>query len=176
MIRDEESKSRQLDKIKGISRIDSQDGRTHGWYVRVFFKSEKRIKFFSDGVYGGKERAFEKALRFRNRAERELGKPRTDRIIITQTKRNQTTGIVGIRKKKERDVNKDGEIVYRNIYEVSWCPEPNRVINKRISIDKYGEEQAFHKAYRIKRAAEKQLYGKPILPPLKKWLEQQQGQ
>ncbi|MBL8152173.1 MAG: AP2 domain-containing protein [Blastocatellia bacterium] len=153
------------EKHKGISRIDSQDGRTHGWYVRVFFKGEKRVKLFSDSVHGGREKALEKAIRFRNKAEKELGKPRTDRIVITATKRSKTTGIVGLRRRREKAATKSGELRYREMYEVWWCPEPNKVAKRSVSINKYGEEEAFRRAYMIRRKVERDIYGKAISPP-----------
>ncbi|KAF0243406.1 MAG: hypothetical protein FD167_3783, partial [bacterium] len=129
----------------------------------VFFNGEKKVRFFSDSCYGGRDKAFQKALRFRNKAEKELGKPRTDRVIVTKTN-NNTTGIIGLHRKCEKTITKSGEIRYRNIYEITWCPEPNQMSRTRVSIDKYGEEEALLKAYRIRRAKERLVYGKALRP------------
>ena len=52
-------------KIKGISRIDS--GHTHGWYVRVYAnKTVFTSKLFSDRIYGGKQKALDNAVKFRD--------------------------------------------------------------------------------------------------------------
>lgn len=154
---------KQITYYKGISRIDSFKSRTFGWYVRVFFGGEKRVKFFSDGRYGNAEKALQKALQFRNQAEKQLGKPRTDRVVVTKTN-NNTTGIIGLHRKKEKFVTKSGEVRYRNMYEITWCPEPNKMARTRVSIDKYGEEAALLKAYRIRRAKERLVYGKALQP------------
>jgi hypothetical protein len=152
-------------KYKGISRVDSPKSRTFGWYVRVFFNAERKVRFFSDGKYGGMEKSFQKALQFRNKAEKELGKPRTDRVVVTRTY-NSTTGIIGLHRKREKSITKSGEIRYRNMYEITWCPEPNKMARTRVSIDKYGEEGALVKAYRIRRAKERLVYGKCLQPAL----------
>lgn len=154
-------------RYKGISRVDSPKSRTYGWYVRVFYNGEKRVRFFSDGRHGGVEKAFQKALNFRNKAEKDLGKPRTDRVVVTKTY-NNTTGIIGLHRKKEKSITKNGEIRYRNMYEITWCPEPNKMARTRVSIDKYGEEGALVKAYRIRRAKERLVYGKSIQPSMMK--------
>src|SRR5687768_14368326 len=67
---------------KGISRVDYLKRNSHGWYVRVPWKGEIHGKFFSDSANGGRETALAKAVRYRNRLEKELGKPRTDRIVM----------------------------------------------------------------------------------------------
>ena len=46
--------------MEGISRIDST--RAVGWYVRIYYGvDDTHSKFFSDGKYGGKEKALQKA-------------------------------------------------------------------------------------------------------------------
>ena len=84
-------------KFKGVSRIDQPEKHTHGWYVRVSFNGTVNSKFFADEKNGGADKALEKAIRFRNKLERELGIPRTDRRIVTNSPRN-TTGVVGVQK------------------------------------------------------------------------------
>jgi hypothetical protein len=43
-------------KDKGISRIDLEKKRLHGWYVRVSFNGEELCKFFPDCKCGNKRR------------------------------------------------------------------------------------------------------------------------
>ena len=83
---------------KGISRIDQEERKTHGWYVRVSFNNQRRAKFFSDASHGGRERALEQAILYRNEAEAELGKPRTNRLVIAKNPRNRS-GIMGVQRK-----------------------------------------------------------------------------
>lgn len=146
---------------KGISRIDQPAKRTFGWYVRVSYKGRRCAKFFNDEKYGGYERALEKALEFRNKAEADFGKPRTERAVVCNNPRNRT-GVIGIQRKVRTNVKKNGEISYHNFYEVTWCPAPKVIKRTTISIDQLGEKDAFWKALKIRQQAEREIYGYPI--------------
>ncbi len=147
---------------KGISRIEQAARNTYGWYVRVSFNNQKRVKFFSDAANGGKEKALEAAVKYRNQAERELGKPRTDRLVIARNPRN-TSGVMGVQRKTKVVVTEDGEKrVIKNVYEVTWNPEPGRLCRTWVSIDEYGEEAAFRKACAIRREKEKEMFGSVV--------------
>ncbi|HEX8709775.1 MAG TPA: hypothetical protein VF723_16155 [Pyrinomonadaceae bacterium] len=147
---------------KGISRIDQEKRKTHGWYVRVRFDGVQRSKFFSDESNGGREKALEAAVRFRNRLEQDLGKPRTDRLVIARNPRN-SSGIMGVQRKTKVVKTPKGERVTRNVYEVTWNPEPGKLARTWVSIDEYGEEAAFRKACAIRREKEREMFGSEVL-------------
>lgn len=144
----------ELDKkvSKGISRIDREGKRTHGWYVRVCFKGKTHSKFFNDEKCNGSEKAFAKALDYRNSLEKTFGKPRTERKVVTQSSKNKT-GTLGVRR-----VFKEGQ----DYYEVLWNPTPTVIKRSYFSIKRYGEEGAFKKAVRLRKRKEKEIYGKHI--------------
>ena len=147
---------------KGISRIEQEARNTYGWYVRVSFNNQKRVKFFSDAAYGGKEKALEHAVQYRNKAEKELGKPRTDRLVIARNPRN-TSGVMGVQRKTKVVVTENGEKrTVKNVYEVTWNPEPGRLCRTWVSIDEYGEEAAFRKACAIRREKEREMFGSVV--------------
>lgn len=50
----------------GISRIDQEEKKNHGWYVRVTFKGVITQKFFADKTCGGKPKALKCAQDHRN--------------------------------------------------------------------------------------------------------------
>lgn len=141
-------KGRQREKHKGISRIEQAEKHTIGWYARVTFRGQTHSKFFSDRTYGGTEAALQKALRWRNATEKELGKPRTDRVVVAKETRNET-GVPG---------------VYRmgNQYVVAWNPEPGVMERELVSITKYGEEGALARAQALRLRKERQVYGKTL--------------
>jgi hypothetical protein len=147
---------------KGISRIDQPERKTHGWYVRVRFNGTQRAKFFSDESHGGREEALEKAVRYRNRTEQDLGKPRTDRLVIASNPRNRS-GIMGVQRKTKIVKTPTGERAIKNVYEVSWNPEPGRLCRTWVSIDEYGEEAALRKACAIRREKEREMFGSEVL-------------
>ena len=144
---------------KGVSRVDSAKRKSHGWLVRVRFKGENRSRFLSDSVHGGQEGSLHEAVRARDELEREMGKPRTDRTIIVQAPQS-ATGVPGVKR-----TDKQGA----DVYEVTWCPRPNVVSRTSVSVAKYGEEEAFHRACRIRKSKERALYGAAIsydAPPI----------
>jgi len=65
---------------KGISRIDD-DKRNHGWRVRVQWRGKFRSRRFADLYYGSAEKSLDAAVIWRDKAEDEMGKPRTERWI-----------------------------------------------------------------------------------------------
>lgn len=147
---------------KGISRIDQPERKTHGWYVRVRFNGTQRAKFFSDETHGGRDEALLQAVQFRNRAEHDLGKPRTDRLVIASNPRNRS-GIMGVQRKTKIIKTDTGERLTKNVYEVTWNPEPGRLCRTWVSIDEYGEEAALRKACAIRREKEREMFGSEVL-------------
>jgi hypothetical protein len=146
---------------KGISRIDHEGKHTHGWYVRVCFDRKLYSRFFSDGAHGGKEKALKKALKHRNDLEKQLGKPRTDRIIVVSNNRN-STGIIGVQRVHRVARLKNGAKISGAVYEVTWSPEPNVIKKTSFSIEKFGEEGAFYRAVELRQKVEKKVYGRVI--------------
>lgn len=134
---------------KGISRIDHEKRNTHGWYVRVSFGGVMYSKFFSDNVHGGPQKALNKAVKHRNQTEREIGKPRTDRVISAAKARNKT-GILGVQR-----INKGAA----GAWQVTWSPAPGELKRTSVSVAKYGEEEAFKRACRIRRQKERAVFG-----------------
>ena len=152
---------------KGISRIDSPAKKMHGWYVRVRYNNETRAKFVSDKLHGGRETALMKSVEFRDELEKELGKPRTDWVIVGSNPRNET-GVVGVRRAVKKYKGKDGKTFLNAVYEVSWNAGRERKGRTSVSIRKYGEAAAFRRACAIRRQKEQMMYGKPVTA---KWAE-----
>lgn len=62
---------------RGISRIDQDSTRTHGWFVRTGFYARRdgsyvprHSKYFGDATHGGKRRALRAAQEFLAKVER----------------------------------------------------------------------------------------------------------
>ena len=152
---------------KGVSRIDSPAKKMHGWYVRVRFNKQAKAKFIPDKQYGGKESALEEAVRWRDRMEKELGKPRTDWVIVGKNPRNRT-GVAGVRRTVKKYKGKDGQVYLNEVYEVTWNAGREKRGKTSVSITKYGEASAFRRACAIRREKERQMYGAPVAG---KWAE-----
>ena len=148
---------------KSISRIDSRN--THGWYVRVKFNRQNHTKFFTDNVHGGKSSALDAAIRWRDQKECELGKPRTDRIVIASFPGNNTgySGVIRTKKwtgAKDKDSNPLPN--YADVYSVTWSPEPGIARQTSFSVEKFGEEEARRRAIDLRKRMERQIYGQEI--------------
>ncbi len=116
-------------------------------------------KFFSDLAEGGKRKALKAAIKWRDKTERKLGKPRTERKVAMPSSRN-TSGVVGIRettKAMTRDGRKKGPV-----YEVWWFPKPGEIRKTSVSIYKYGQREAFRRAQALRKAGEKIMYGSEL--------------
>ena len=50
----------------GISRVDNDASRTHGWLVTIQRRGVIYRKHFSDGVHGGKTKSFGAAKQYRD--------------------------------------------------------------------------------------------------------------
>ncbi|HEV2762582.1 MAG TPA: hypothetical protein VGV38_06265, partial [Pyrinomonadaceae bacterium] len=122
---------------------------------------ETRSRFFSDGLHGGREPALERAVECRNEFERELGKPRTDWVVVGSNPRN-THGVAGVRRAVKKYKGKDGRVYLNEVYEVSWNAGREKRGRTSVSIRKYGEARAFRMACAIRREKERQMYGEPV--------------
>lgn len=150
---------------KSISRVDHKKKHAYGWFVRIAFQGEMQQKFFSDAAEGGRRAALKAAVVWRNKTEKKLGKPRTERKVATPSSRNRS-GFVGIRrtmKAMTRDGLKKGPV-----YEVWWFPKPGLIRKTSVSIYKYGQREAFRRAYSLRKAGEREMYGTELSPMKKK--------
>lgn len=130
-----------LEKHKDVARIDQEDKRTHGWYVRVRFQGTTHSKFFSDGKCGGRYSSLLAALTWRDAMEKKIGKIRTDKHLVTVS--NTTTGVVGVRFNEKL-----------NRYEVSWVNRVGKQGKTSVSVNKNGKERAFQIACEIRKVKE----------------------
>lgn len=152
---------------KGISRIDQISKKTHGWYVRVRLGNVTKSKFLSDSEHNGRENALARAVEMRDQLERDLGKPRTDYVVVGSNPRNES-GVVGVRRAVKKYKGKDGTIYLNEVYEVSWNAGRDRMGRTSVSIAKYGELGAFRRACAIRRQKELLMYGGPVVA---KWAD-----
>lgn len=129
-----------------ITRIDYDNGKnsTHGWQVRVQRNKVSHSKLFSDSLLGGKEKALEAAVAFRDSFMDD--NPPMSRLQLAQLeKKTNTSGVVGV--SKVRHVDQRGEKVYQYWYwQAYWTPSPGKHKCVRFSIDKHGDEAAYQMA------------------------------
>lgn len=136
-----EEKKILLEKHKDIARIDQEEKRTHGWYVRVRYFGKTHSKFFSDRKCGGRYSSLLSALAWRDKTEADLGKVRTDKHIVTVS--SSKTGVVGVRLNKKL-----------NRYEVSWVTRTGKQGKTSVSVGKHGKDKAFQMACQVRKKKE----------------------
>lgn len=144
---------------KGITRIDHPAKKTYGYLVRVTWKGETRMKFFSDIKLGDRLAALDAAIEWRNSVERAMGKPRTEQQVIGKTR--SKSGIMGVRRRREN---------HTDYYEATWIISPGKRGSTRFSIAKHGEAKARALAKRARDMGEKMRWRTPRVreqPPLK---------
>lgn len=153
-----------------ITRMDH--GNTHGWWVRVY-KDSKPVesKLFSDGVYGGKEKAKKSAQDHRDKV---VKKHKIIPVHMRKTREHSvdsrsTSGVVGVTLSM---ADKSGSL------RVHWSArfmEKGRQRNISFSVRKYGYEGAFRHALKARCTAIGQNIPRGVKPPppsgsLKKWM------
>lgn len=83
-----------IERHKNICRVDQESRKQFGWFIRVRKEGKFHSNFCADKASGGYYSSLLEAISWRDNKERELGLPRTDRMIVGVAKSN--TGIVGL--------------------------------------------------------------------------------
>jgi hypothetical protein len=108
-------------RYRNITRFDY--GSTHGYFVRLSWKHDRRSKFFSDTKYGDRLAALAAAIAWRDSTAQEMGKP---------SGKAASRKDLGIHRRV-----KDG----RDVYEATWY-EDGRHRRTSFSVRKHGLRQA----------------------------------
>ncbi|HEC19814.1 MAG TPA: AP2 domain-containing protein [Gammaproteobacteria bacterium] len=162
------------EKGLGLTYITRMDhGNTHGWWVRVYKDSRPvESKLFSDGVYGGKNKAKLAAQEHRDKV---VKKNKIVPVHMRKTREHSvdcrsTSGLVGVTLSV---ADKGGSL------RVHWSArfmEKGKQRNVSFSVRKYGYEGAFRKAVRARSEAIGTTVPRGLTPPapsreLKKWIK-----
>ncbi len=135
--------------MKNISRIDQAEKNTFGWFVRIRRDGKQISKFFSDGKFGGREKALDSAVAFRDEhiEEWESFAKNHDRPMHVGTRSNiGHNGISYTQKKKKRN-NKE---YVEHVFSVCYSPEKGVNKNKTFYIPKAKTRKEFKKNYQEK--------------------------
>lgn len=120
----------------GISRVDIEAKKTHGWQVRLQRKGWRYQKFFADGLFGGEGESRAAAEAMRNELvaslETETRRERAERV----TQRN-SSGTVGVCR---THAVKNGKRY--PCWQASWSPQPGKRKCVKFFISVHGEKEA----------------------------------
>ena len=145
-------------RYRNIHRIDEETNRTHCWFVTVQRRGKKYTKRFTDGVYGGKRKALQKAKVWRDEMTARHP-PMTKKQYVSIKRKNNRSGVPGVCRYARVSVLSTGEVSERWYWVASWAVAYKRTRQVKFSIDKYGEEGAFKKACALRRQKVRQIEG-----------------
>jgi len=144
--------------VYGISRVDNEVSRTHGWLVTIQRRGVIHRKHFSDGVHGGKQKSFAAAKGYRDEVITNHP-PFSMREYSNIVKKNNRSGVVGVCRycaSETRDLPEDKQ---RWFWVASWPLPDGRRKRVKFSVKKYGEEGAFKMALKARKDALRGLDG-----------------
>ncbi len=138
---------------KGITRIDRPAKRTHGYQVRIFWQGCRHQRFFADRSFGDRLAALAAAIAWRDATERDLGKPRSERQVVSQVR--TASGHLGIRTRSDTQT-----------IEATWVEHTADGLQRQrrtsFSIRRHGSRRALNLALKARRQGERarQLAGR----------------
>ncbi|HET6569571.1 MAG TPA: AP2 domain-containing protein [Rhodothermales bacterium] len=122
---------------------------THGWQVRIRRQGTQHTKFFSDERSGGRQKALEAAIAYRDDLLKELPEPADS--VLESAKARSKTGVIGL-----NFCNKDDGSGKRKPYiQLSWLTPQRQRKSASYSVDKWGLRRAVWNAVvRLQREKE----------------------
>ena len=144
--------------VYGISRVDNEASRTHGWLVTIQRRGVIYRKHFSDGVFGGKRRAFAAAKGYRDEVI-EKHPPLSMKEYSSIRKKNNRSGVVGVCRYCASETRALPEENQRWFWVASWPLPDGRRKRVKFSVNKYGEDGAFQRALDARNNALRKLDG-----------------
>lgn len=139
-------------QMKGISRIDTEEKSTHGWFVRIY-RRKTISKFFSDRKHGGKEAALAKARQWRDEIYKQH--PRENVPFLTEPLPQNTTGVHGVSVSHDIWGKNQRKVPY---YSVFWAERKGEYRTKRFYHHWYDTpEEALAAAADFRKEREKEI-------------------
>jgi hypothetical protein len=151
-------KVKQAKPTYGISRVDNEASRTHGWLVTIQRRGVIYRKHFSDGVFGGRTKAFAAAKEYRDEIIARHP-PFSMREYSSIVKKSNRSGVVGVCRYCASETRHLPEDQQRWFWVASWPLPSGKRKRVKFAVNKYGEEKAFKLALKARREALRQLEG-----------------
>ena len=147
----------------GITRVDHERSRTHAWRVTIQRQGKVHVGHFSDGVFGGKQKALAAAKKYRDGLLAKFP-PLTRKEYCSILRRNNRSGLAGVSYHAEVIETERGPVERR--FWIARLPlEPWRTKLVKFSIAKYGAEEAFRRAVKARLDALEALSGSFVPGP-----------
>ncbi len=149
-----------MKRLKNIRRIDNDVNSTYAWLVQVQRGDRTTIKMFSDGVHGGKRKAMQAAIAYRDQFLADTDHFKYQMWLRTILRRNNSSGIPGVARYISTDPKTGNSWAF---WLASWIDEHGISRKRKFSVLRYGErtakklamterEQKLHEACSVKSA------------------------
>ncbi len=142
----------------GISRVDNEVSRTHGWLVTIQRRGVIHRKHFSDGTHRGKLKAYSAAKVFRDEIIAKYP-PFSMREYSNIVKKSNRSGVVGVCRYCASETRELPEAQQRWFWVASWPLPTGKRKRVKFAVNKYGEDGAFKLALKARKEAMKHLEG-----------------
>jgi len=129
-----------MDRHRNIKRIDDDTTRTHSWVVIVQRRGESHLRWFTDGIYGGKEKALAAAIEHRDFLVSSHSESEQNLWVRTRLRKNNTSGIPGVGRYEALANPNTGR--YNIFWLASWIDEYGRSRKRKFYVSRYGERLA----------------------------------
>lgn len=142
----------------GISRVDNEASRTHGWLVTIQRRGIIYRRHFSDGTVGGRDPAFTAATLFRDSVIARHP-PLKLRDYSNIVKKSNRSGVVGVCRYCASETRDRPAGRQRWFWVASWPLPSGQRRRVKFAVNKYGEEGAFKRALKARREALRAIEG-----------------
>ena len=142
----------------GISRVDNNRSRTHGWLVTIQRRGEIHRRHFSDGTCGGVEQSLEAARAFRDEIVSKYP-PLSMQEYSNIVKKSNRSGVVGVCRYCASETRDLPEEEQRWFWVASWPTPDGKRRRVKYSVKKYGEDTARQMAVEAREEAMAALSG-----------------
>lgn len=150
-----------------IRRIDNERTRTHSWHVAIRSRNQAVTRHFSDSVHGGKRKALQAAIAFRDEMLAQLRDADYSKWL-RRKRGNNTSGIVGVARYVNVSQTQEHPQEYP-YWQAFWRDRDGKRHTRTFSVLKYGERGARQMAIKARQTAVQELLdlvtGKRKRPP-----------
>lgn len=131
--------------LYGISRVDDEVNRSHGWRVSLRRHGRRFVKSFPDKKYRGRSKALAQARQYRNLIV-SLYPPLTRAEFSNTLRKNNTSGVPGVSFVTYRYQLPNGREREASYWEAIWPTSPGSSARRRFSTAIYSYQRAFELA------------------------------
>ena len=149
-----------------IRRVDHDASSTHCWRVTVQRRKRIFTRDFSDGRWGGRRPALQAAQRYRDTLVKAYP-PLNKAAYCAIRKKNNRSGISGLMRVDKWEVQ-NGRRSRRLYWEAQWPIGHRKAQHKKFSITKYGEADAYLRAFTARATALK-TFATQTFSPFETW-------